>query len=279
MSYLKERFPVLTYLLLVGAMTSSGLSLYGPVRDSLLATWFASAVGLLLFFFELRLMDELKDYEKDRVAYPNRPLPRGLITLSEVRNVIGLGVVLMLILSILLAAFWSAGAGGVYFLTTAYLWLMFKEFYCGPLLSKKPFLYGFTHQAILLLLMAFPSSLAYPDEWLQPRTLWLGLTALGGFFTYELCRKLDPWAHPVLFTYPQAYGRFGTLFRILITASIGILGATLLHVDRICAPVMSIVVAAAIAWSLKPELHRITELMATFGLLVSLSCIPLSKLF
>ena len=39
----------------------------------------------MLFFAELRLMDELKDYEKDLIAHPERPLPRGLLSREEVR--------------------------------------------------------------------------------------------------------------------------------------------------------------------------------------------------
>ena len=34
----------------------------------------------LIFITELRFMDELKDYEKDKIAHPDRPLPRGLVT-------------------------------------------------------------------------------------------------------------------------------------------------------------------------------------------------------
>jgi 4-hydroxybenzoate polyprenyltransferase len=34
---------------------------------------------------------------------------------------------------------------------------------------------------------------------------------LGSFFTYEVSRKLDPKAHPVLGTYLTVYGKFGSL--------------------------------------------------------------------
>jgi 4-hydroxybenzoate polyprenyltransferase len=279
LTYLKERFPLATYFLLVGAMTSSGALLYPRTSDSTAGAWILAGVGLLLFFFELRLMDEWKDFEKDKIAHPSRPLPRGLIGATEVRSTIVAGLVLMLVFAGLLALCVNRAAGALYLGITIYLGLMFKEFFAGKRLGSMPFLYGVTHQIILVPLMAFPAALAHPERWMDMRTLWLGVTALGGFFTYELCRKLDPEAHPVLQTYPQVYGRGGTLLRILLTGSIGILGATFLHLERTCIPVMSLVLATAVAWSLRPRLYKVAELMATIGLLVHLACIPLSKLF
>jgi 4-hydroxybenzoate polyprenyltransferase len=279
MTYLKERFPLVTYLLLVGAMTSSGLLLYPRGAASQAGAWILAGTGLLLFFFELRLMDEWKDFEKDQIAHPTRPLPRGLIRVDEVRSVVIAGMLAMVGVAAILAAVGHSAAGALYLLITLYLGLMFKEFFVGKRLAAMPFFYGVTHQIILVPLMALPVALAHPGRWLEPRTFWLGITALGGFFTYELCRKLDPNAHPVLQTYPQVYGRGGTLLRILLTGSIGMLGATFLHLEKTCIPVMSLVLASAIAWSFRPKLHKIVELLATIGLLVHLACIPLSKLF
>ncbi len=279
LSYLKERFPLVTYLLLVGAMTSSGVLLYPRAASSPTSAWILAGVGLLLFFFELRLMDEWKDFEKDKIAHPGRPLPSGLIPVGEVRSVVIAGMLAMVAFAGVLAALGHHSAGALYFAITVYLALMFKEFFVGKRLAAMPFFYGVTHQVILVPLMAFPAALAHPGRWLETRTVWLGVTALGGFFTYELCRKLDPKAHPVLQTYPQVYGRGGTLLRILLTGSFGMLGATFLHLEKTCIPVMSVVLASAIAWSFRPNLHKIVELMATIGLLVHLACIPLSKLF
>jgi 4-hydroxybenzoate polyprenyltransferase len=277
--YLKERFPLVTYLLLVGAMTASGVLLFPRNADSMTSSVLLAGTGLLLFFFELRLMDEWKDFEKDKIAHPSRPLPRGLIRVEEVRQVMIAGMLAMMALSGLLAALGNRPAGALYLGITVYLALMFKEFFVGKRLASMPFFYGVTHQVILVPLMAFPAALAHPGRWLEARTLWLGVTALGGFFTYELCRKLDPNAHPVLRTYPQVYGSGGTLLRILLTGSVGMLGATFLHLEKTCIPVMSLVLATAIAWSLRPRLYKVAELMATIGLLVHLACIPLSMLF
>ncbi|NCA18046.1 MAG: hypothetical protein EBS90_13565, partial [Betaproteobacteria bacterium] len=102
LKYVKERFPLVTYLLLSGAMCWSGASLFmvSPFSAHIQTT--LSMLGILLFFFELRLMDEWKDFEKDKVAHPARPLPRGLIQPREVRIGIGTGIALMLAFTVLL---------------------------------------------------------------------------------------------------------------------------------------------------------------------------------
>ena len=76
--YSKERFPLVTYLLLVGGITLSAQLLHSSAIDW--KGFGVASVALLLFFAELRLMDELKDYEKDKIAHPGRPLPRGLVS-------------------------------------------------------------------------------------------------------------------------------------------------------------------------------------------------------
>ncbi|MBU6376301.1 MAG: UbiA family prenyltransferase [Bdellovibrionales bacterium] len=278
-TYIQERFPIPTYALLVIAMTSSGAYLYSEGPSSTTSAWALSLIGLLLFFFELRLMDEYKDYEKDLIAHPHRPLPRGLIDRKHVRTAIYLGLIGMIGFGALLVGMQHPKAAGIYIFNSIYLGLMFKEFFIGSWIGEKPFIYGVTHQVVLIPLMAFPVSLFAPQQLWNAPTLFLGMTALGGFFTYELCRKLSMNAHPILKTYPQVYGVPGTLLRILLVGSFGILGALYLHVDKLCVPLMCLTLAAAIAWSLRPHLHKIVEVLATIGLLAHLASVFITKFF
>ncbi|NDD92195.1 hypothetical protein EBZ37_08930 [bacterium] len=275
---MKERFPLSTYLVLVGAMISSGAFLFSSSLKTDVAPWFLSGAGLLLFFFELRLMDEYKDFSKDQIAHPTRPLPRGLLSHSQVRLAIFLGLVVMTFFSASISALGYSSAAKIYLVCTIYLALMFKEFFLSSFIGERPFLYGVTHQVVLIPLMAFPVSVFSPEMVLSEKTLFLGITALGGFFTYELCRKLDPGAHPILKTYPQVYGIPGTLLRILVVGSIGILGATLLGVSRVCGPIMCLTIGSAILWSQRPRFYKAAEIVSTIGLLVFLGCIPIAKL-
>ncbi len=278
LTYILERFPLSTYLLLSVCMCWSGAALYQMSPFSIPIQTGIALFGLVLFFFELRLMDELKDLEKDRLAHPSRPLPRGLIHAPEARRVISGLLLAMLIFSLVLWAARYRDGALLYTGVTGYLALMYKEFFVGAKLSRLPFLYGFTHQIILVPLVAFPIAIYHNHAWLMTPSWELGLTVLGAFFTYELCRKLDPSAHPVLRTYPQVYGRGGTLFRITLTSAIALLGSSLLHIELVCAPPVILTWIAAVIWVQRPRCHKWVEALATLSLLVHLACVPIFRL-
>ena len=87
LQFFKERTPVLSYLLITLGPVSSGHVLGGEVKAH---SPLISFIGFFLFFIVLRMMDEYKDYEKDILAHPTRPLPRGLIPLPKFNKAIGL---------------------------------------------------------------------------------------------------------------------------------------------------------------------------------------------
>ena len=57
----------------------------------------------LVFFFMLRVLDERKDAAVDRRYRPELPVPRGLVTLAELRWVGGAAMMVVLALNVLLA--------------------------------------------------------------------------------------------------------------------------------------------------------------------------------
>jgi 4-hydroxybenzoate polyprenyltransferase len=202
-TYLKERSP-LPALLLIAANLSWAASFvsgqtFGWVRFGL------GVGGLVLFFILIRLMDEYKDYQKDLVAHPERPIARGLIPTEEARRMILVLTALMLAFSLLLwrGVGWQPAVlyGGV----TLYLWLMYREFYARDL-SASPFLYALTHQAIVIPLYLFPVALWDPASGFTLLPLCFALANLGGSMSYEVCRKLDPRALPLLRHYVTVYG-------------------------------------------------------------------------
>lgn len=87
-AFVAERYPPPLALPLVAALAACGY--FGaaaargasPPWDGRLA---AVATLLALAFFRLRIVDDLKDATTDRVARPERPLPRGLVTADELR--------------------------------------------------------------------------------------------------------------------------------------------------------------------------------------------------
>ncbi len=219
--YLKERFPLPVYILLSGGLAVSGSVLVGREVQSV-ATAYAFTYAMWLFA-TLRLMDELKDYDKDLLAHPTRPLPRGVLKVGVVAKVIHWSMAIGILLSIGFFVFDSAAAV-LALVTTAWLWLMFKEFYVGNTLSKHPLIYAVTHQIILIPFCLALSVAPFTEGEINYFVFWWAIGVLGSFFTYEVSRKLDPKAHPVLGTYLYVYGKLGSLSIVLALLGLCIFG-------------------------------------------------------
>ncbi len=147
--YQEERFPILKYAVLVAAFTTSGLSLsYLLTGQShpLNLQMFASAFAITyLTFFQLRVADEHKDAEHDGLYHPERPVPRGLVTLGELRRVAIDSAVIQLLVAAALNPMLLIPLLATWF----YLFLMTKEFFVGEWLRKRPVLYMVSHMSIL----------------------------------------------------------------------------------------------------------------------------------
>src|SRR5688572_5533581 len=84
--YQWERFPLVIVLLTSIAVLGSTLGILQTKID--IWRMIAAFITLVLFPFHMRLFDELKDSEHDRKHYPNRPVPRGLILLQEIQQIL-----------------------------------------------------------------------------------------------------------------------------------------------------------------------------------------------
>jgi 4-hydroxybenzoate polyprenyltransferase len=150
--YQRERFPVVGHGLLIAAFSFSGLSFSHLLRrDPGLPGPVAAAVGFVtcfLFFLQLRIADEHKDFEEDSRYRPYRPVPRGLVTLRELAIVfvvagavqLGLALLLKPVLALWLLLVWT------------YLALMSKEFFVRDWITKRPITYMWTHMLIMPLI-------------------------------------------------------------------------------------------------------------------------------
>lgn len=220
LTFYMERLPPAVLLLTAGgiALTSQTLAC-GVPTSPLMGAW--AVIISMAFFLELRLMDELKDAGKDRIAHQDRPIPRGLITDEDARKGIHVGLAVMVLLG-LVTTLIELRAGVTYLVCIFYLWLMYHEFFVGKWLEAKPFLYAVTHQLIILPLCAAFVLIVLPQ--MEPVSITVllrpGLLFMGSFFTFEVCRKLDPAAHEVLGTYRTVYGLFKTGLMLVFTLSI-----------------------------------------------------------
>ena len=164
--FIKERIPVVVYALLVGGITSSSF-IFGNIQINLKEAplFLLGFFGLFLAFAILRMMDEVKDFEKDKVAHPDRPLPRGLLKVDQVLGMIKFIYIFMVILSIALIFFKSIQSGLCYLVITIWLGLMYKEFFIPKWLNERPLIYAISHQILRTGLMRIKSFCCQSFSW------------------------------------------------------------------------------------------------------------------
>lgn len=261
--YVRERFPIPVYCLLIFGIVLSGMSL-APSHDGVRV--FEVALALLIFFAELRLMDEQKDYQKDLIAHPERPLPRGVLDMPQVNR----AILAMTVTMVALGALFNWMGAFLYWGVTLYLWLMYKEFYVGRWLSDRPILYAITHQLILIPLCLFAGVSVTATPIVSPQLFYYSVGVLGSFFTYEVCRKLDPLTHPILKTYLALYGPKGTSILVVGTSLVAALGAWRFGGGPILWPMEAMVLLSLSLLLLAPSKYKWVEGVATLSLLVHL---------
>lgn len=263
--YLKERFPLPVYVLLVGGIACSG-SLIASGKLEALGFAFAF-VGIFCFFGVLRLMDELKDYEKDVIVHPERPLPRGILKTDQVEKLIHRLVMSMVVFALVVGGVASWVAGLNYLVITIWLWLMYKEFYLGSWLVDRPLLYAISHQLILLPICSF-AVVVHDASLLSATATWYyGLAVLGAFFSYEVCRKLDPKAHPLLKTYLTVYGAKLTVVFVFVLNLIAAYAAVHLGLRWWLWPFEALTVLSLVVLFVAPAKYKLAEGAATLSLL------------
>jgi 4-hydroxybenzoate polyprenyltransferase len=207
--YQRERIPLAKTGLLLAVFTSASVTVsanlaHRPPPE--LWVYFVAWVSALVIFIQLRASDEVKDHEDDCRYRPERPIPRGLVSL---RLIVGVAVALTPVAAILAASVTPAllvTLGGVWL----WLGLMSAEFFVPNWLKARPFVYLVSHMAIMPLIDLFVTSAEWaPRGWTPPPALgwFLGLSFANGC-VLEIGRKV--WApeseRPGVETYSSLLG-------------------------------------------------------------------------
>ena len=190
--YQGERFPLAKTVPLLAVFSAASVTISAVLAGRPLPglTGYLIGFGLVfILFFQLRVCDEIKDLEDDRAYRPERPIPRGLVSLQEI---VTLGVASVPV-AVVLALVWGHGLIWLLLLVWAWLAAMTFEFGVPEWLKARPVLYLLSHMAIMplidLLLTGIewrPSGAPHPALW-----LFIGLSFSNGC-VLELGRKL--WA-------------------------------------------------------------------------------------
>ena len=103
--YLNKRFPLTSHLPLIFLFYLS-IYLFAHIEDPSILFSIKSILGFLtifLIFLHLRFFDDLKDYNKDKDHFPDRPLSTGLITPNQIKQAYIITIVCELFLSALIS--------------------------------------------------------------------------------------------------------------------------------------------------------------------------------
>jgi len=192
LAYQAERFPLVGFVPLITLFTVASAAFSrnarhapGTVSATLLAV---GSFTSLVCFFLLRVLDEHKDAEDDRRFRPELPVPRGLVTLAELRAVGTAAGATALLLNALVAPVMLLPL----VLVAAWATLMTREFFVRDWLRAHASAYLVTHMAIMPLIDGYTTGLDWLPAGRHPPVgvLWfLGVTFANGVLI-EIGRKL-----------------------------------------------------------------------------------------
>lgn len=190
--YQRERFPIGRTSLLVLVFSAASVSASAHLAGRAPPAWPAYAAAFLvtlLFFFQLRVLDEIKDGEDDRRYRPERPIPRGLVTLRTI-VLIGIATVPLAVL-----ATWAVDPRLLMLLALVWAWmlLMAFEFFVPTWLKARPFAYMASHMMIMPAIDLLVTGFEWVPQGGAPRALLLFLVlSFANGCVLEIGRKL--WA-------------------------------------------------------------------------------------
>lgn len=190
--YQKERFPFVAHGLLIAAFSFSAIA-YSRLCSHVdgFVNWrlyFICLFNTITLFFLLRIFDEFKDKEDDALYRKYLPVPRGLISLTELRTI---GIITF-ILQLLVNIWFVPRMLPLFAMVIVYLLLMGKEFFVTTWLKKHQFWYVVSHMLIIPLVDVYASGFDWLlDNRFAPTGLlyFFGVSFMNGI-VLEIGRKI-----------------------------------------------------------------------------------------
>ena len=207
--YLNERFPLPSHLPIIGIFSFSAIcySLLALDQTSFI-DWHLYFVAFYLtfsIFLLLRISDEFKDHEDDMQYRKYLPVPRGLITLDQLRR-----VAIVIIGSQLIILFLFPQFIVMYVVVMVYMTLMFYEFFIPEWLKSNQIAYVFSHMAIIPIVDLIASAAHWASVGINPprALIWFFLVSFFNGMVLEFGRKLriEDTEEEGVVSYTKLYG-------------------------------------------------------------------------
>jgi hypothetical protein len=212
-TYQAERFPLLAYTPLFAVATFAAVAFSWGARWGWatgkfpLGPWAVGLFTVLVLFFFLRVLDEHKDAEQDARYRPELPVPRGLVSLRELRAV----ALLTLAAALALNALVDPALLVVLAVVLAWAGFMGREFFIPDWLRARPAWYLVSHMLVMPLIFLYATALDWLAAGASPPpglAAFLALAFCNGL-VIEVGRKLHPAdeEREGVDSYTQAWGR------------------------------------------------------------------------
>lgn len=251
-TYQGERFPLLKHGMLI-LVFSGGEAVFGALVRGVEPDWKAVAVAAivcLLLFLQLRIADEHKDHEDDSRWRPERPVPRGLVSLAELRGVAAAAAVVQ----VAATAWLDPRLLPILLVVWTWMALMSVEFFAPRWLKARPITYMVSHMLVMPLIAFFAVACGARETVLVSPAVaaFLTLAFLNGV-VLEIARKA--WApgdeREGVETYSKLWGPRRAAWVALLAGVVSALLALLVQASLALPWWMSAVIAtgaALLAW-------------------------------
>jgi 4-hydroxybenzoate polyprenyltransferase len=141
-TYQKERFPLQVLIFTTLAVVLSSLaviSISSPAISNYTLEIILSFAAGLIFMFNVRVLDEIKDLHFDNEHHKDRPIQRGIISVKTLTIINIFAVIILITISI----FSSLYAFFFLIIALIYSFIAGKDFFFGERIRKRFFLYNF----------------------------------------------------------------------------------------------------------------------------------------
>ena len=212
--YQAERFP----LYLIVPTTAAVVASSAAIARSNFARAGVAGATVFLFLAHMRLFDEFKDFEHDRVHHPERPFPRGLVSRRELVRV----TLVVLALEISFNVALNTRSGRLWFaIALGYSLLAAREFLLSQVLRPRLLLYNAVHFVQLVWVQLYVYATLGP---IRPGAArWHFALSLAVLLLLEVARKVrTKEADRAGDTYSAALGHRGAA---ALYGAIGVVGA------------------------------------------------------
>lgn len=213
----KERFPAIGVILYSGSIFYLSY-FFGNLFNNRPPVAFPETMAgffvVFLVLLHIRIFDEHKDYDKDVIAYPERVLSKGIITLKDLRTLLYITVLIEFLISMYLGSTQAV----VWLLILGWSLLMLYEFFVPEFLNEHMGLYLVSHQILLPIVMLFGFSMRYDLGLINSNDLKIIVLLMIGTMcatiTYEIARKT--WSEDREHEHADSYSKFWGIGKAVI---------------------------------------------------------------